>query len=123
MLRAFCIRRFAPLLLLFCLAYSIASAQAPIAVRYKEGLVHGFLVLRTQEGEIIAAGDMTQIVQGDRVTNHLVFHFKDGSLQDETVVFTQRRTFRLVSDRLLQKGPAFKRPIDLSIDAAKGQAS
>ncbi len=59
-------------------------------------------------------------LSGSRVTTHLTFHFKDGSLLDETTVFTQRGVFRLVSDHLVQKGPSFKRSSDTTIDAASG---
>jgi hypothetical protein len=34
-----------------------------VAVRYPEGVSHGFLVLRTQEGKPIADGDLTQIAR------------------------------------------------------------
>jgi len=30
----------------------------PVAVRHVEGLVHGFLVLRTLEGKVLAEGDL-----------------------------------------------------------------
>ena len=55
------------------------------------------------------------------VTNELVLHFKDGSLYEETYVFTQQRIFHLVAYHLVQRGPAFKRGIDMSLDVAKGQ--
>src|SRR6185436_19336349 len=45
---------------------------------------------------------------------------QDGSIQDETAVFTQRQEFRLVTDHLVQKGPTFPRPLDLSVDVASG---
>src|ERR1700734_4036713 len=61
----------------------ISSAQQ-VAVKYKEGVVHGFLVIRTLNDETIAAGDLTQLASGDRVTTRLVYHFKDGSVQEET---------------------------------------
>jgi hypothetical protein len=93
----------------------------PVAVRYVEGVTHGFLVLRTLQGKDIADGDLSQVVRGDRVTRRLVFHFKDGSIHDETVVFSQRGTFRLLSDRLVQKGPTFPHPIDVTIDGVSGQ--
>ena len=59
---------------------------APVAVRYAEGLVHGFLVLRTLAGDTLADGDLIQVASGDRVTSRLVFRFKDGSVHDETAV-------------------------------------
>src|SRR5215831_15788618 len=73
------------------------AANAQVAVRQQEGLVHGFLALRTLEGETLADGDLMQTAHGDRVTTRLVFHFKDGSLHEETAVFSQHRHFRLVS--------------------------
>ena len=85
--------------------------------------MHGFLTLRSPEGAIIAGGDLTQVAQGDRVTSRLVFHFKDGSLQDETAVFSQRGHFQLVSDHLVQKGRAFERPLDMRIDGQSGQVT
>ena len=42
----------------------------------KEGTVHGFLVVRTMEGKTIAAGDLIQVVEGDRLVSNLSFHFK-----------------------------------------------
>jgi hypothetical protein len=95
----------------------------PVAVRQVEGEVHGFLVLRTLDGTIIADGDMTQVSHGREVTSRLVFHFKDGSVQDETAIFSQNGYFRLLSDRLVQKGPAFKRPLNLSINGATGSVT
>jgi hypothetical protein len=98
-------------------------SQSPVAVLYTEGEVHGFLVLRTLEGDALAEGDVTQVARGDRVTNHLIFRFKDGSVNEETVVFSQRHTFRLVSDHLVQTGPAFKQPMDVSVDGSTGQVT
>jgi hypothetical protein len=92
-------------------------------VRYKEGLLHGFLVLSTTEGNPLADGDLLQTAHGDRVTSRLTYHFKDGSLQDETTIFSQRGEFRLVSYHLVQKGPAFQHPLELSIAAATGQVT
>src|SRR5437764_4185298 len=92
-----------------------------IPVRHTEGLEHGFLVLRTLEGKAIADGQMTQDAHGDRVTMHLIFLFKDGSIYEDTTIFSQRGTFRLLSDRLILRGPSFKQPTDTSIDASTGQ--
>ena len=97
----------------------VPAAQIP--VRHKEGLVHGFLTLRTLQGETIADGDLMQNVHGERVISRLVFHFKDGSLYDDTTVFSQRGAFRLISDHLLQKGPAFEHPMELTLHATSGQ--
>jgi hypothetical protein len=99
------------------------AAVHPTAARYKEGLVHGFLELSTLDGVAIAAGDLNQVARGDQVTSKIAFRFKDGSRQEETTVFTQRGVFRLVSYRLVQKGPSFKNPSDLSISCATGQVT
>ena len=98
-------------------------AAAPVAVRHTEGLVHGFLVLRTLSGDTLADGDLIQIARGYRVTSRLVFRFKDGSVHDETAVFSQRGNFRLLSDHLVQKGPAFQHTMEVSIDGPTGQVT
>jgi hypothetical protein len=92
-------------------------------VRRSQGTFHGFLVLKTLEGATLASGDLVQVAHGNRVTSRLTFHFRDGSLDDETTVFTQRGTFRLVSDRHIQQGPSFPHPLDMFIDAATGQVT
>ena len=92
-----------------------------VPVRHSEGVVRGFLVLRRPGGAVIANGDLVQFANGERVTSRLTFRFRDGSLQEETTVFSQRRQFRLVSDHLVQRGPSFPNPLDLSIDATTGR--
>jgi hypothetical protein len=72
------------------------------------------------DGALLANGDLIQTARGERVTARLTFRFKDGSIHDETAVFSQRRQFRLVNDRLVQKGPTFPHAIDMTIDAVKG---
>jgi hypothetical protein len=99
------------------------SLADPVAVRFPEGSVRGFLVLRTAEGKTLAAGDLFQTVKGDRVASHLVFRFKDGSIDDETTTFSQRGNFRLLSDHHIQKGPAFPHPMDTLIDVSSGQVT
>ncbi len=107
-------------LLLFTVSL-VPALAAQVSVRFQEGLLRGFLVLRSPEGNIIANGDLLQTAQGSRVTRRLVFHFKDGSLYDETVVCSQRRVFRVLSDHLVQKGPAFRHPLDMTLNARTGQ--
>jgi hypothetical protein len=100
-----------------------AAPAATVAVRHTEGLVHGFLVLRTLEGNTLADGELLQVAHGDQVTSRLVFRFRDGSIHDETAVFSQRRRFRLLSDHLVQKGPAFQHSVDVLIDSSTGQVT
>ncbi|HEY6211981.1 MAG TPA: hypothetical protein VIW45_06830 [Vicinamibacterales bacterium] len=115
-------------IVLLSLSVALAAAQGrlraePVRVHHTEGIVHGFLVERTLEGATIANGDLLQTAQGERVTARLVFRFKDGSIHDDTAVFSQRQRFRMISDHLIQKGPTFPQPLDLTIDAASGQAT
>ena len=97
------------------------ALDAQVAVRHTEGLIHGFLELSTLDGEILADGEQTQIAQGDQVTTHLVFRFKDGSVHEETTVFSQRQNFKLINASLVQKGPAFKVPMEFSVSATSGK--
>ena len=109
--------------LLACVLQPAASPAEAVAVRYREGVSHGFLVLRTLDGKPIADGDSTQVARGDRVTSRMQFRFKDGSIYEETTVFSQHGTFRLLSDHVLRKGPIFKRPLETTIDATSGQVT
>jgi hypothetical protein len=71
----------------------------------------------------VATGDSVQVSRGNQVTSRTTFTYKDGSVDDETTVFTQSRTFRLISDHHIQKGPFFPHPMDLMIDARTGQVN
>lgn len=99
------------------LASSVTLSGETVIVRHTEGIVHGFLALRTLDGTTIADGDLIQRARGNRVTTRLVFRFKDGSLHDETAEYSQQHTFRLIRDHLIQKGPTFKQPLDMTIDS------
>jgi hypothetical protein len=112
---------------LICFVFLLARLLQPnfvaaesVVVRYPEGVAHGFLVLRTLDGKPIADGESTQVAHGDRVTNRMWFKFTDGSIYEQTTVFSQNRTFHLVSDHVLQKGPIFGRTMETAIDAASG---
>jgi hypothetical protein len=113
-------RRVGTLVLAATLLGLAGPAAGPVAVRYPEGIAHGFLVLRTLDGKHLADGDLFQTSRGDQVTSRMVLRFHDGSIHEENAVFTQRGHFRLVSDRLVQKGPTFPMPLEVSIDAARG---
>jgi hypothetical protein len=108
-----------------CLALIIGVAPAtaraaPVTVRFAETVTHGFLVLRAEGGDTLAHGELNQVVGGDRVDSHLVFRFKDGSVYDETVTFSQRRVFRLLSYRLVQRGPTFPEASEVAFSRNTG---
>jgi len=98
-----------------------AAFADTVTVKHPEGLVHGFLALRTLTGETIADGDLIQTSKAGHVTSRLIFRFRDGSVHDETAVFTQDGTFRLVRDHLIQRGPSFSMPIDATLDGSNGE--
>ena len=100
-----------------------ADTATPVQVRHTEGLTRGFVVLRTTEGDTEAVGDLSQVNKGSTVNTHLVLHFKDGSLHDEDVTYSQSHVFRLLRYKLVQKGPSFPKPMDVSIDASSRQVT
>ncbi len=106
-------------MMLVCAAELTVFAES-IEVRHPEGTLHGFLALSTRQGQVLADGDLIEVVHGDHVKTHLTFRFKDGSLDDETAEYTQHGVFRLISDHHIQKGPYFPHPLDMTIDVAKG---
>jgi hypothetical protein len=93
----------------------------PVVTRHTEGTNHGLLALRTLDGTLLASGEQTQVLRGGQVTMHLVFRFKDGSVDEERTSFSQRGDLRLITYHLVQKGPSFPRPTDMTIDATSGE--
>jgi hypothetical protein len=106
------------LLLVMALLGPSPLAAAPVPVRFAEGVTHGFLLLRTVNDVLLAPGDLFQIVRGGEVESRMVFRFKDGSVFDETVVFTQQGVFTLQIYRLVQRGPVFTEDTEVSLQRA-----
>src|SRR6185437_10707345 len=79
------------------------------------------LVLKNPEGQTLASGDLVQVAHEDRVTSRLTFHFRDGSLDDEVAIYSQRDVFQLISDHHIQRGPSFPKPFEMFINAQSGQ--
>lgn len=102
---------------LWMIALTPAAESAPVPVRFPEGLTHGFLIVRSVAGDIVAHGELTQMVkEGGVAESRLVFRFKDGSLHDEKVAFSQQRVFVLIRYQLTQRGPSFPEQMDLVVD-------
>ena len=103
----------------------LRSAADPVPVRHLEGVTFGFLVLRSLAGDALAYGEWKEVVTpGDPVvTAELQLHFNDGSVYEEITKFTQRGTFRLVSNQVTKKGPSFKQDSESWIDAASGKVT
>ena len=74
--RTFWFRLLAVLLACAAPFQTISLTAEQVRVRHMEGLMHGFLALRTLDGKRLADGEMTQIAEGDRVTSRLIFALK-----------------------------------------------
>ena len=109
------------LLLTVQILWPCPLAAATVPVGFVEGVTRGFLLLRTVNGVLIAQGDLLQVVQGGEVESRMIFRFKDGSVFDETVVFTQQSVFIMQKYHLLQHGPSFTEDIEVSMDRASGK--
>ncbi|MDP1770033.1 MAG: hypothetical protein Q8L74_14705 [Nitrospirota bacterium] len=100
---------------------SSPADAAPVSVRFSEGVTHGFLLVQSLAGETIGQGEMTQVVkEGDLVESRLVLRFKDGSLHDEHVAFSQQHVFTMIRYHLVQQGPSFPEQLDVSADRSTG---
>ena len=96
---------------------SSPAGAAPVAVRDSEGVIHGYLRVRSLSGETIGQGELIQVVKEDGlVETRAFFHFKDGSLHEEKVAFSQQRVFTMIRYQLVQRGPLFPEQLDVSID-------
>ena len=105
------------------LLLAVSVRADPVSVRQVQGFAHGFVVLKDLNDKILASGDSIQISRANRITTTLTLHFKDGSLYREISVFSQRRTYRLLSYKQVQKGPAFKTQETLSFDTSTGNVN
>ncbi len=114
------IRMSSKLLLVFLLLLPLSVQSAPVPVRFTEGMVRGFLVLKDETGNRIASGDFLQLPKDGGIKTRIVLYFKDGSLHDETVIFSQQRHFLLKSYRLIQKGKSFDQDLDVSLERSPG---
>jgi hypothetical protein len=106
---------------LVSLALCSPLGAAPVEVRFIEGVTRGFLILRSTTGQVVGQGDLLQTAHPDRVESRMIFRFKDGSLYDERVVFTQQHVFTLLSYRLVEQGPSFPEPTDVSFERKTGR--
>jgi hypothetical protein len=96
------------------------AAADPVAVRFTEGVTRGFLVVSAVDGKPLGQGDIQQVAHPGHVESRMILRFRDGSLHDETVSYTQNKVFKLGRFRLIQKGPSFPEPVEISLEAASG---
>ena len=90
----------------------------PVAVRYSEGTVHGFLELRGTNNSVLGHGDLLQIPKNNYIESRLILRFLDGSYFEETTRFTQHQVFQVQHYRLVQRGPAFAADLDATLESS-----
>jgi hypothetical protein len=110
-------------ILLVLFTFCLGVLPEPIPASFKQGSLHGLLLLKSQDGKVIAVGDEFNTVRGDEVRSEMVFHFRDGSIDDEVAFYRQGSQFQLVHDWHIQKGPSFPQPLDMAIDVAKNEVT
>ena len=116
-----CFVMIAALLVYGLLSYVTSASADTIPVRHVEGVTHGFVAMRDSEGRPIAFGDMIQETKHGMVTSNLTFHFSDGSVYDDTTIYSEHGVFRVLSDHLIEKGPSFKQPMETWVDTKTGE--
>jgi hypothetical protein len=107
----------------FALSFVKPGYGDDVPVRRLQGTYRGFLILKSLDGKVLANGDFVQVAEGERITTRLTYRFRDGSLDDETAIYSQRKVFRLISDHRVQRGLSFPKPLDMSIELASGQVT
>jgi hypothetical protein len=71
--------------------------------------------------DTLGYGEQLQVQRDGGIESRLIIRFKDGSINEETVFFTQRKVFTMQNYRLVQRGPSFPKPLDASLDRATGK--
>jgi len=105
------------------LLMTAAGHGEQVTVRNPQGYFHGFVVLKDVDEKILASGDVTQVPGGGRYTKVMTLHFKDGSLYQETVVFSERKTYQILSYKQVRKGPSFPTAQTLALDTSTGRVN
>jgi len=121
--RGFFGKWFAALVATAVLGSSCSMQGQGLKLRYITAYEHGFIILRDTAGAILASGELTQVPYTHRIALHVVLHFRDGSIDDETTLYSQGETIRLISDRHIQTGKSFPHPSDVMIDVPRQQVS
>jgi hypothetical protein len=107
--------------LVFALQCTPVLEATPVRVRYAEGAIHGFLILRDAGGKQIAHGDLIQTAAGGIVDTRVLFHFRDGSFLQERVTYTQGGTFRMRNYSFEMRGATFPATQRITMERATGK--
>lgn len=95
-------------------------AGEPIKMKHGQGEVHAFLAVRTESGKLLGTADEVNVPMDKTWRSRLTIRFRDGSVDDDTAIYTQGSVLRLVSDHHVQKGPSFPSATDVTIKMASG---
>lgn len=99
------------------------AAGESIPAKHRQGSVHAMLLIYTEAGRLVGVADDTNFARGKTWVSRLTMRFRDGSVDDETTVYTQGANLHMISDHHIQKGPSFPKPIDTNVDAASGNVT
>lgn len=105
----------------FLMVPHMPAEAKPVDVQLKEGVTQGYIKVSVPAGETIAEGEVSQVAAGaERVVGRMLLRFHNGSHYDETVIFSQNRTFKLLRYSVEQKGPSFPDAFHFELDGATG---
>lgn len=85
--------------------------------------MHGYLLVRSEEGKVIGTGEFIQMTNGYRAHSKVIFRFFDGSVDEEESTFLQRNVLQLVSDHHIQQGRSFPQPINVEINVPESKVT
>jgi len=89
-------------------------AAAPVAVRFTEAASHGFLILRSVNGALLATGDLLQVARGGAVESRMVFRFgKCRPPLDEVIASHGKDPLLGEHHRFVKQGAVFDLPPDV----------
>ena len=107
-----------------CSLFVLGSACGEvIPVKHQQGSVHALLLILDANGKVTGVADCTNVARGKTWVSRLTMRFRDGSLDDDTTVYTQSPSLHVISDHHIQKGPSFPNPIDTTVDTASGNVT
>ena len=82
--------------------------------------MHAMLLIYDENGKVVGVADDINVARGKTWKSTVTMHFRDGSVDQETTVYTQNADLHLISDHHVQKGPSFPQGMDMTVDAASG---
>ena len=114
-----CFVRYATQRLLCTLLVATSAACGEVLPTHNlQGATHAYLLVKTEDGKVIGVGDSENQQVGRVWRSRLTLRFRDGSIDDDTTLYTQGRNLHVISDHHVQKGPSFPRQLDMTVNTA-----